>query len=402
MEALVEIPALESKIEQELVKHNVTDAVLSALKEKYAGLRLRSVDDKETFLEIKEAAKECSKVRNLIVKCCKVGREEAVKIQKLWVSKEKETVAKVTEVEAPLDAEITRFNAEVERKQIEEKNRQEEAYMQRTQALTRMGALYSDGSFALGDFSMEGNLVRETSNDVWNNEVLPRFTEEYNKGQAERVEADRVKSEKEAEIKRQASELEKNRREFEEQQAQFKKQQEDAARAEVAKQQENLRKEEEVKNETIKNRLSLLAGWTYNGFTIYRHGEEFRSKNDFLLLNDTEFRELVKENEFFIIDQINQQEKERAIQLQKVQEEAAQKERERIAEEQRQAELKRQQEAQIKAEELERSVDKVKFANLMAQFAAIKLPEMRSGQYRKKTAIIREKLEEILSLKTQG
>jgi len=195
--------SLESKIEQDLVAYNVTDAVLSSLKEKFSGLKLKSLDDKESYLEIKEAARECSKVRNLIVKCCKAGREDAVKIQKLWVAKEKEVVAKVTEVEAPLDAEISRFQAEVERLANAEKLRQEEAYMQRTQALTKMSALYSDGCFVLGDFSIEGNLVKESSEDVWKEEILPRFTEEYQKAEADRIEETRKKAEHEAEIKRQ-------------------------------------------------------------------------------------------------------------------------------------------------------------------------------------------------------
>jgi hypothetical protein len=77
---------------------------------------------------------------------------------------------------------------------------------------------------------------------------------------------------------------------------------------------------------------------------------------------------------------------------------AVQKEKERQEFAALQAEQNRKLEEARKVEELAQSSDKVKYADLVAKFEAIELPEMRSGQYRKKVQIIREKLEEILSL----
>lgn len=73
---------LEAKIEHELVKHNVTAAVLASLKDRFGGMKLRGLTDTESFLELKEAKKEVSKVRNLAVKCCKALRDDAIKYQK--------------------------------------------------------------------------------------------------------------------------------------------------------------------------------------------------------------------------------------------------------------------------------------------------------------------------------
>lgn len=387
METLIEIPALESKIEQELVKHNVTDSVLAALKDKYAGMKLRSLDDKEMYLEIKEAAKECAKVRNIIVKCCKLGREEAIKIQKLWVFKERETVARVTEVEAPLDAEIEMFNAEVERKALEEKKRQEEAYMQRTQALTRMGALYSNGCFELGGFSIEGNLVKESSEDIWQSEVLPRFTEEYNKSQDEIIKTERLKAEKEAEIKRQQEEFQIKQREFEAEQAEFRKQKEEAERKIRDEAAEKDRESLRIRNEIQNKRFTILIPHNPDGTGVNMQALWMLSEDEFNSICDS------KKKEFELKQEARNKE---------IEERAAQKERERIQEEQRQAEIKRQQIERQRAEELDRSADKVKFADLISHFEAIKVPEMRSGQYRKKVASIRALLEEILSFKPQA
>lgn len=83
--------------------------------------RLKDLDDKEGYLEIKVAAKDCAKIRNLAKKVCTEGREDAVKIQKLWVAKEKEAIKRVAEIEDVLDGEIERFDKEVDRKKEEEK-----------------------------------------------------------------------------------------------------------------------------------------------------------------------------------------------------------------------------------------------------------------------------------------
>src|SRR3954470_24997492 len=165
---------LEKTIETKLVQSNVTEQVLAALKEKYGGLKLKSVDDKESYLELKAAAKECAKVRTLAVKVCTEGRERAVKEQKLWIAEQKRVVGEVATVEDPLDAEIKKFYDNVERLKQEELQRQEEAYINRQAILTKMGATYVGGSFVLGEASFEGNLVKGSSDDVWEEAIVPK------------------------------------------------------------------------------------------------------------------------------------------------------------------------------------------------------------------------------------
>ena len=79
-------------------------------------------------------------------------------------------------------------------------------------------------------------------------------------------------------------------------------------------------------------------------------------------------------------------------------EEAAQKERERIEQEQLMAETKKKQEEARKAEELAQASDKEKWADLISQIENLSLPEMRSGQYRKKMQTVKEYFEEIKNL----
>jgi chromosome segregation ATPase len=139
IENAIVVSPLDDKMEQALSKVNVTNYVIDTLKAKYGDLKLRSMDDKEMYLEIKVAAKEVAKVRNAVVKVCKEGREEAVKIQKQWIAKEKEVIGRIAEVENPLDAQIEAFDNHAKDVELQEKRRQEEQYMSRTQGIDQDG-----------------------------------------------------------------------------------------------------------------------------------------------------------------------------------------------------------------------------------------------------------------------
>ena len=111
---------LQSVINTALVKGNVTDAIIAQLKSKYGGLKLKSIDDKESYLDIKESRKIVRKVGIAAERICEAGRSEALSIQRLWLSTEKSVSAKIAEVLDPLDAEIKKFEDEEKRKEQRE------------------------------------------------------------------------------------------------------------------------------------------------------------------------------------------------------------------------------------------------------------------------------------------
>jgi len=295
--------SLVKTIETKLVQANVTEQVLLALKEKYAGMKLAAIDDKESYLEIKQAAKECAKVRTLTVKICKEGREEAVKAQKQWIAKEKEIVGQVAEVEDALDAEIKAFDDNVARLEQEEKNRQEEAYINRQASLTKLGATYSDGSFVLGEASFEAILIKGSSESVWEGDVLPRFQTEYEKIEAVRIAEQKKKDDEAAELKKQQDALAAQQKAFEEQQAAFKKQQKEAAQAEKDRIAAEQKKQQEADDKKFSERMVLLQGWSYNGTFAKGMGNMTYSKPEIINLSDADFGELVKVNHDYIVEQ---------------------------------------------------------------------------------------------------
>ena len=386
--------SLEKVMETKLVQNNITERVLAELKEKYGNLKLAAVDDKESYLEVKAAARDCAKVRNLAIRVCKEGRDEAVKIQKQWVAKEKEVVAKVAEVEGPLDAEIAKFDAEVERKANEEKERRESAYINRQATLTKMGATYVNGSFVLGEASYEAILIKECADDIWEESVVPSFRKEYEILESAKAEEEKKKAAAAAELKRQQEEFQREQEAFKAQQAEFEAQKREAA----ARQAEESRKKMQIRAMQLES-LGMKFSFQYDAY-LYED-VNVDNKTEISLLADNEWDALVEKIKP-VIEQRKEEAAKRAYEKRQEEirlaaEEATRKEQERQAELQKQAELQRQQEEAKKAEELAQSTDKVKYDDLISKLKAIHLPEMRSGQYRKKVQIAREKIGEILA-----
>lgn len=342
--------SLEKVIETKLVQANVTNHVLAALKEKYGGMALKALDDKESYLELKTAAKECAKVRTLTVKLCKEGRERAVKEQKLWVAKEKEIVAEVAVVEDALDAEIKKFDDEVDRKIAEEKQRQEEAYINRQASLTRLGATYINGSFVLGEASFEAALVKGMDEEIWVNSVVPKFQAEYEKIEAVKFAAEQERLRKEAEMKAEQEKLRAQQEAFRLQQEEFNRQQAETARIEREKLQAEQREKERLEREAQFEKMKVQAA----------EAAEVKRVADI--------------------------------------EAAIKKEQERKAEEERQAVIKKQQEEEKRKADLEAAGDRVKWESFVKKVAEIEVFEMRSGQYRKKMQLAKQKIDEILAL----
>ena len=104
----------ENIITSELAKQNVTDAVIAELKKNFLPLKINGIDDKEGYKKVHDARIQCRDIRVLAEKICKKGREDAIKIQKDWISKEKQVVAQVQEVELYLKKQEDDIDAQKE------------------------------------------------------------------------------------------------------------------------------------------------------------------------------------------------------------------------------------------------------------------------------------------------
>jgi hypothetical protein len=375
--------SLENVIESKLIQNNVTEMVIATLKEKYGGMKLAHPEDKEGYLEIKAAAKDVAKVRILATKLCKEGREEAVKAQKLWIAKEKEVVGKISEVEDALDAQVAIFDNEIKRKEEEEKRRREDAYIKRQSELTKMGASYVDGCFVLGNASFEANLVKESSEDVWTDAVLPKFQKEYEIISAARIEEERKAAEREAELEKQRAELQRQQDELA---AERKRLDDEKMKQQLA--------DEKRRNEEREAELSAARDLQNKRFALLYpvnpSGEGVNMQN-LSGLSETEFDEILeqkkaefkrkKEEDDLMAEKKRQKDIEdaKALALKEAQDQAAAEQARKIA-------------------EMDAASDKAKWNEFISKVSDIDTYEMKSSYYKSRMSIAIAKIEEIKAL----
>jgi len=436
---------LDERISNELIKHNVTEAIISKLREDYLPLKIAGIEDKETYLLVKDARKKCKEIRVLAKKICVEGREDAVAIQKAWVAKEKEVTSKIGEVEDYLEKQEKEYEAAVAKEKEDRKRRQEEQLIMRQQLLTSMGALYSDGSFHLGDVSFELSVVKESEPDIWEESILPKFKEEYEKVEAERIEKDRLKREQEAEMKRQQDELERKQKELADKEAALKKAQEEQERRRIEDEDKKKIAENARIEKLLRSRVGMLKKINWDGsmaFSYERGGVVVATYEQLVHMDDDTFDIVMNEHNNAIDHIENELEQKRLAEIE------AQKEAERkmvlgqsrlkalkelgrvpadatdislsdLSEEEydtlyanekreyeaakramweKEQEEKRKQDELKKQLELEQAKDKEKWEEIIRRVNEIEVYEMRSSRYRKKAMILREKLEEIKAL----
>lgn len=490
---LIVIP-IEDQISHELVKANVTEAIIADLRERLLPLKISGIEDKETYLSVQSGRKECKALRVAAKKICTNGREQAVAISKAWIAKEKEVTGQIGEVEDYLEKQEKEYEAEVAKEKEARKRKQEEQLIIRQQALTGMGALYSDGNFVLGDISFDMSLIKESENDIWEETIMPKFKEEYEKLNEASIQAAEAKRLQDEEFKRQQEELEQKQKELAEKEAELKREADRQAEETKRKKTELFEfRSQQLKNigfcvegvewyvfHEFKIPMESVWNWEDNAWglqlssakqyveKVREEAEEEKRKEqvrkDLQNKRYEEMRPFKEYGDAIALDMLwNYPEdkylgilerKKAAFQKaeqqrnQQIAEAAAKKERERIEEEQRQAEVKRKyelrkarmsmlvdhdlkyhgdfevlgeiseevwmkdfnelksnrdevirkQEEERKAEELAKSSDKTKWEWIITQINNLQIEDMRSGPYRKKSAILREKLEEIKAL----
>lgn len=186
---------VDQKISTELEKQNITKQVLADLK-KYNTLTIAGLDDKAGYEAVHKARMVCKNTRVLAEKICKAGREDAIKIQKAWIAKEKEIVAEIEQTESYLQDQQDRIDDE--KKRIEEAKRETERLriQERIDKLTAVGyALDFAVVSTISDEQFAETLAEATR---LHQEELDRIAkiEEEKKAEAARLEQQRIEQEK--------------------------------------------------------------------------------------------------------------------------------------------------------------------------------------------------------------
>jgi ElaB/YqjD/DUF883 family membrane-anchored ribosome-binding protein len=88
-----------TNIETELIKANITDVIISQMRDTYMKLVVKDTEDAIGYEVVSSARKDVKSFRVKVEKILKEIRRPAFEFQKSVVAKEKEIVAKVSEVE---------------------------------------------------------------------------------------------------------------------------------------------------------------------------------------------------------------------------------------------------------------------------------------------------------------
>lgn len=395
-EVEAEVITIETTINHELAKANITDTIINGLKEKYGQLKIAGMDDKEGYNAVKDARKECKSWRVMAQKICKKGREEAVAIQKAWVAKEKEVSDRIAEVEDYLEVQEKEYEAEKERVKAEQKAKEEARYTSRTMQLSQCGATFNGIAFVLDDVSFGVDLIRESTDEVFEGTILPKYREIFEKKET-------IRRQEKEEKERMERELELERQRLEEERENLRKQQ-----AEI-----EAKKREEEEKRLAEERQKIEAKIRERSLQLAEIGMKSDGTNfvfDDVILLQTQIREMSEEEWALRLEQVKpvveakkkeNEEREKAyLEEQKriAAEEAARKEREKIEAEQRKKEEERLAEEQRKAEELEKASDKEKWAFFIQQIEELKFPSVSSKYFRGKLKSAQDKIDEILAL----
>ncbi len=196
-------PEVVTPVEQQLVKENITKQVIEKLKADYMGLKINGIDDAEGFEKVEEARKECKRLRGAAVKICKAARDEANKYSAYCITKEKEVVGEISEVEDYLESQSEFIKKEKARVLFE--HAQREKLPARKEELLKIGVTVPDEQLLKATDAQYTALFNEFYNS-YIEERERKVKEQEAAIQAEKDAAAKKKQDEEAEIKRKQDE----------------------------------------------------------------------------------------------------------------------------------------------------------------------------------------------------
>lgn len=375
--------AVEKSLLTSLEKMDITKKFLEEKRDECLALKLNG-QDKEAYTIIRETRLNMKTRRVAIEKICKKGREDATKTQKAWIAVQNDWTGIVSTGEDYLEKLEEQFEAEAERIKNEIKRKQEEAFILRQAELTKYGAQYIDGSFVLGDASYESVLVKQCDDEIWD-QIRNEYKKRYEVNEAARLAEEKIRAEAAEKFRIEQEEFEKQKRELK------------------AAQDKLLALQEIEKQKTRTARVSELKPYIVfiRDYTAMLNMDEEAYQKELSDIKIGAEQQWEYDREQAAIKQkeaeekrIAQAEEEKRLAV----EAATKKEKERIEKELSEAKLKKEQEEARKEEELAQASDKDKWNDFVSQLNKLSIPDMRSGQYRKKIQSTNRLLGEIKAL----
>lgn len=415
-------PEVVAILDKEVARLSKFEVRAKELTAKYSALTINGVEDKDGYDEVKSARSELRSLRISTEAEKKAAKSPYLMICSSIEEKSKFILSTIQPFELKFQGMIDKVDEEKERIKAEKKRKQDEQLIQRQQQLTALGAVYMEGMFVLEDVSFEASAIRECDDQIFEEDIKPKFQFIFNRKEYER----KLKEENE---RKERERLAEEQKKLEQQREELARQQRDLER----QQQEQRDKEEEERKKIIKSRSVQLEslGMKFSTFTGNYIFETFSISGspDTFLVSDDEWDKLInyakqsindieKEREALRLFVLREEQKKRHIQSigtarvnflktigstgYSIDELGAMEEKEWdafFADKKQQVELQQRQMEELKEKQrVELMKDKEKWGEIVKHLNATPLHEMRSSQYRKKMSEVRDFLETIKEL----
>lgn len=318
-------------INMDVVKLNVTDTEIARMKEEYLPLKINGLEDKEGLKKVYESRQIVKKTRTSLVRYADALKEKSLAWQRKVNGEKNRIVAELEDIEAHLQAEENKIDRAKEDLRLAEERAKQAIVQARINRLAEY------------DYGIDLTFLQGISDETFE-KVLENARVEFEKEQARIADEKRLADEAAAKLKADQEELALLREKQAHSQRIIDQENERIAREQQAK-------EDEIKRQDDKVRAELAA--------------------------------------FELAKKIDEQNRQRDIQLEAALKEATEKERLRLIEEQK-------QKAIAEEEKLNASSDKVKFKAVAATLTSIVIPAMKSRKAMKLHEEVRGMIDRIV------
>lgn len=177
-------------IQNEIRKYSVADAVILDLKDKFKGLKIKGIDDKQGYKAVKEARSIMQKYRTGVENKRKELKADSLKIGAGIDGEAKRLTSLILEVEDPLKLKLEKIDAELQAEKDRIEKEAEEKLNARVKELEEVGLKFDGSFYSIGEnISVDIVTIKDFSDDVFA-EFKSRVSAENDKI----VEAERIRN----------------------------------------------------------------------------------------------------------------------------------------------------------------------------------------------------------------
>lgn len=389
-----EVAPLTDVITQELVKANITEAILADMESTFSTLEIDGVSDKQGYENMNKFRIACKNTRILTVDICEKGREKAIAEQKAWIANQKRIVDRIKALEDGAAAKQKVID-DIREEEKRKKSEAEQIILQeRAVNLVKMGMNFTGDAYELEDIRISVMSIKTSDNFTWS-ALVAGVEKRFKEKEVIRLEEERLKEEtaaaakllaeqnlaRQEELNKRQAELEAQQKAIEAEQLRQKQAAEqliiDQQNAEKRKQDEEQAAIKKAQDDFLKSRMSALfsLGFAQQGESLHFNGNYITVSIEALKTHpEATWPTFLNSVSNKVEARKEALEQERVAEIEKAKAEAIDKERIRV-EQENAAKAKAEEEARLKKqkEEADRIAEEKRIAAAQPDLEKVKL-----------------------------